>query len=167
VGVNLSPCSITDPSLPDLVARTLARHGLTGRALVLEITESGVLQDPEASRQVCASLRRQGILLALDDFGVGYASLAHLSALPLDLLKLDRSLLTGVGSDVEQTRFLRAVLRLGTDLGLDVVAEGVEEPEQLVGLRAMGMPLAQGYLLSRPVPADEITALLGRSLVGA
>ncbi len=124
-----------------------------------------MLQDPAVAKQVCAALRRLGVALALDDFGVGCASLAHLVTLPLDVLKLDRSLLTGVGTDQERTRLLGAVLRLGTELGLQVVAEGVEEPEQLLGLRSMGMPLAQGHLLCRPVPPDEITALLGRPLV--
>ena len=163
-GVNLSPSSITDPALPVLVARCLERHGLDGSALVLEITESGVLQDPEVAEQVCAALRRQGVLLALDDFGVGFASLGHLSSLPLDIVKLDRSLLTGVGTDPERTGFVRAVLRLGTDLGLSVVAEGVEELEQLAGLREMGMPLAQGYLLCRPQPAALVAPLLGSAL---
>ena len=166
VGVNLSPSSITDPSLPDEVARCLAQHGLDGSALVLEITESGVLQEPAVARDVCAALRRQGVLLALDDFGVGFASLAHLSDLPLDVVKLDRSLLVGVGSDPDRTGFVAAVLRLGTDLGLSVVAEGVEQPEQLAALRGMGMPLAQGYLLSRPGTADVVTPLLAGRLAG-
>jgi diguanylate cyclase (GGDEF)-like protein len=165
VGVNLSPSSITDPSLPEQVARCLAAHGLPGSALVLEITESGVLQDPEVAGQVCAALRAQGVLLALDDFGTGFASLGHLNDLPLDVVKLDRSLLAGVGTDADRTSFVRAVLRLGTDLGLEVIAEGVEEPAQLDGLREMGMPLVQGYLLCRPQPAAQITPLLGQRLV--
>jgi diguanylate cyclase (GGDEF)-like protein len=165
VGVNLSPSSITDPSLPEQVARCLARHGLTGTALLLEVTESGVLQDPEVARQVCTALRAQGVLLALDDFGSGFASLGHLNDLPLDVVKLDRSLLSGVGTDPGRTGFVGAVLRLGTDLGLLVVAEGVEEPEQLAGLRAMGMPLVQGYLLCRPQTAEQVTPLLGQRLV--
>ena len=164
MGVNLSPSSITDPSLPEQVASCLARHGLDGSALVLEITESGVLQQPAVAREVCAGLRRQGVLLALDDFGVGFASLAHLSDLPLDLVKLDRSLLVGVGTDPDRTRFVGAVLRLGTDLGLSVVAEGVEHPEQLAALRHMGMPLAQGFLLCRPAPASAVAPLLDGTL---
>ena len=109
-------------------------------------------------------MRGLGVVLALDDFGVGFASLGHLSSLPLDILKLDRSLLTGVGTDPERTAFVRAVLRLGTDLGLSVLAEGVEEPEQLAALRDMGLPLAQGYLLCRPQPAAELTPQLDRRL---
>ena len=165
VGINLSPSSITDPALPGQVARCLARHGLTGSALVLELTESGVLQDPAVARQVCEALRAQGVLLALDDFGAGFASLGHLNDLPLDVVKLDRSLLVGVGTDPERTSFVGAVLRLGTDLGLQVVAEGVEEPEQLAALADMGMPLVQGYLLCRPQTAEQVTPLLVRRLV--
>ncbi len=165
VGINLSPSSITDLGLPDRVAHCLARHGLTGTALTLEITETGVLQDPHVARQVCAALRRQGVLLALDDFGVGHSSLGHLNELPIDVLKLDRSLLTGVGTDTRRTAFVRAVLRLGTDLGLRVVAEGVEEPTQLDALREMGMPLVQGYLLCRPQPAEALEPLLRRPVL--
>ncbi len=125
-----------------------------------------MLQEPAVARDVCAALRRQGVLLALDDFGVGFASLAHLSELPLDLVELDRSLLAGVGRDPARTSFVAAVLRLGTELGLSVVAEGVEQPEQLAALREMGMPLAQGYLLCRPGTAAAVTPLLAGRLAG-
>jgi EAL domain-containing protein (putative c-di-GMP-specific phosphodiesterase class I) len=103
---------------------------------------------------------RARVQLALDDFGVGYSSLAHLHALPLDCLKVDRAFVDLVDLDAEQRRFTQAVLRLGADLGMSVVAEGVERPEQLAELQAMGCPYVQGYLLSRPVPADELRPLL-------
>ena len=166
-GVNLSPSSLTDPTLPDRVAACLRRHGLPGTALALEITESALLEDLDAAREVCTGLRALGVHLSLDDFGVGYSSLAHLSGLPLDSLKLDRAFVAGLGLDDASRRFARAVLRLGTDLGLLVIAEGVERPAQLEELRALGCPYAQGYLLGRPGTAAAVTALLTRPYVPA
>ena len=165
VGVNLSPASVVDPDLPRRVVECLERHGLPGANLVFEVTESALLSDPTAARDVCRQLRGLGVQLALDDFGVGYSSLAHLHALPLDCLKVDRAFVDLVDLDDDQRRFTQAVLRLGSDLGLDVVAEGVERPEQLAALQAMGCTYVQGYLLSRPVPAAEVEALLHGSLL--
>ena len=160
VGVNVSPQQVTDPGFPDRVADTLRRHGLQGSQLVLEITESGLLQDLEAARQVTARLRALGVALSLDDFGVGYSSLAHLSGLPVDGLKIDRAFLEGLGHDPARTRFVQALVRLGQDLELDVVAEGVERVEQLDMLRDLGCTLVQGYLLSRPVRPEALTRVL-------
>lgn len=162
VALNLSPSAVVDPDFPRLVAETLSRHGLTGRALALEVTESALLSDPQSARLVCSELRAMGVHLSLDDFGVGYSSLAHLHALPLDSLKVDRAFVDLVDLDEDQRRFTRAVLRLGDDLGLEVVAEGVERPEQLAQLQEMGCRFVQGFLLSRPVPAEQLTALLRR-----
>jgi EAL domain-containing protein (putative c-di-GMP-specific phosphodiesterase class I) len=165
VGLNLSPSSVTDTDLPRRLAECLQRHALDGSRLVFEVTESALLSDLAGAREVCGQLRTLGVQLALDDFGVGYSSLAHLHALPLDILKVDRAFVDLVDLDDDQRRFTQAVLRLGADLGLDVVAEGVERPEQLAELQAMGCPYVQGYLLSGPVPADEVRPLLGRSLL--
>jgi len=162
VGLNLSPSTVVDREFPRLVATTLARHGLTGRSLALEVTESALLSDPQAARVVCGELREMGVHLALDDFGVGYSSLAHLHALPLDSLKVDRAFVDLVDLDEDQRRFTRAVLRLGEDLGLEVIAEGVERPQQLAQLQEMGCRFVQGFLLSRPLPAERITVLLRR-----
>ncbi len=151
-----------DRDLPRHVADALARHGLTGRALTLEVTESALLSDPQAARVVCGELREMGVHLSLDDFGVGYSSLAHLHALPLDSLKVDRAFVDLVDLDDDQRRFTRAVLRLGEDLGLEVIAEGVERPQQLASLQEMGCRFVQGFLLSRPVPAEQLTVLLRR-----
>jgi EAL domain-containing protein (putative c-di-GMP-specific phosphodiesterase class I) len=162
VGLNLSPSAVVDRDLPRHVADALARHGLTGGALTLEVTESALLSDPQAARVVCGELREMGVHLSLDDFGVGYSSLAHLHALPLDSLKVDRAFVDLVDLDDDQRRFTRAVLRLGEDLGLEVIAEGVERPQQLASLQEMGCRFVQGFLLSRPVPAEQLTALLRR-----
>jgi EAL domain-containing protein (putative c-di-GMP-specific phosphodiesterase class I) len=167
VGLNLSVSSVVDPDLPRRVAECLDRHGLDGANLVFEVTETALLSDPAGARAVCAQLRALRVKLALDDFGIGYSSLAHLHSLPLDILKVDRAFVDLVDLDDDQRRFTRAVLRLGADLGLAVVAEGVERPEQLAELQAMGCPRVQGYLLSRPVPAHEVRPLLHRSLLPA
>jgi len=160
VGVNVSPQQVTDPDFPDRVAAVLRRHGLEGSQLVLEITESGLLQDLDAARKVAGRLRALGVALSLDDFGVGYSSLAHLSGLPLDSLKIDRAFLEGLGRDAARTRFVHALVRLGQDLGLAVVAEGVERVEQLDLLRELGCSLVQGYLLARPSRPEALAGLL-------
>ena len=160
VGVNIAPQDLVGGTLPGRVQSALTRHGLDPDRLVLEITESGLLTDLDAARRETAALRRIGVRLALDDFGVGYSSLVHLHAIPLQILKIDRQFTAGLGAASSQARFVRALLALGRDLGLQVVAEGVERPEQLAALRSMGCDMAQGYLLARPAPAHELTALL-------
>jgi EAL domain-containing protein (putative c-di-GMP-specific phosphodiesterase class I) len=160
MGVNVAPDLVADRTLPGRVRATLTRHRLAPDRLALEITETGLLVDLETVGEVIRALRGLGVRLALDDFGVGYSSLAHLHRVPLDALKLDGSFLLGLGEGGEQERYARALLRLGEDLGLDVIAEGVEEPEQRDALLALGCRYAQGFLLGRPMPAEELTALL-------
>ena len=142
-------------------------HALPAGGLVLEITESGIFADLDAARRTVTELRGLGVGVSLDDFGVGYSSLAQLNAMPLDSVKIDRSFLAGVDTDRRQATFLHAVLRLAEEIGLPVVAEGVERPAQLTLLRALGCRHAQGYLLGRPVDAAEVPALLAGAAVPA
>lgn len=158
VAVNVSPQQVTDRAFPDQVLATLTRHGVSPTRVVLEITESALLTDLDAARDVTSRLNASGIRLSLDDFGVGYSSLTHLSQIPLQSLKIDRVFLNGLGRGVGQSRFIHALLRFGADLGLDVIAEGVEHPEQLDRLRELGCRRVQGYLLGRPAPAATWTA---------
>ncbi|HWG94214.1 MAG TPA: EAL domain-containing protein [Mycobacteriales bacterium] len=167
VGVNVSPPDLVSPGLPGRVRAALERHGVEADRLVLEVTETGLLPDPPAARAATRALADLGVRLALDDFGVGYSSLAHLSAVPLRVLKVDRAFVAGLGEDPQQERFVRALLALGADLGLSVVAEGVERQEQLRVLRDLGCEMAQGFLLSRPVPAAEVPALLAGPVTAA
>ena len=168
VAVNVAPQDLAGRTLPSRVRRALDRWRVPADRLVLEVTESALLpDDDDAARQAARALAGLGVRLALDDFGVGYSSLAHLSSIPLDVLKVDRAFVAGLGSDPAQERFVRALLGLGRDLGLRVVAEGVERPEQLAVLAALGCDAVQGYLLSPPVPADEVPALLAAPLVAA
>ena len=121
------------------MAEAIARHQLTPGQLVVEITEDGLLTDVDAARQVTQELRDLGVLLALDDFGTGYSSLAHLHDIPLTNLKIDRAFVIGLNEDPQVERFINAILRLGENLGLGVVVEGVESVEQFyAAVRANG-----------------------------
>ena len=128
--------------------------------LLLEITEHAVMRDPEAAVPTLTVLRDLGVGIALDDFGTGSSSLSHLTRLPLDALKIDRSFVAGLGRDGAEAAVVRTLVQLGRVLGLETIAEGVETRDQLVTLRGMGCDLAQGYLFGKPLGPEGITALL-------
>jgi diguanylate cyclase (GGDEF)-like protein len=156
---NLSALQIK-PELVTEVTEQLAQHAITPQRLVLEITESMVL-DP-STKPVVASLRALGVQLALDDFGTGYSSLGSLQRFPLDIVKLDRSLIESIthGTGVA---VVRAAAELGQALGVDVIAEGIESQAQLDALRDLGCPIGQGYLFAKPLPVAEAQRLIDRS----
>jgi EAL domain-containing protein (putative c-di-GMP-specific phosphodiesterase class I) len=129
---------------------------------VLEITESFMAEDPDNARRMLQRLKATGVRISLDDFGTGYSSLAALQDLPIDILKIDRAFIDHMVDDPRRGAFVQAIVRLGKTLGLDLVAEGIERPEQAERLLALGCTEAQGYFFSRPVPAEAITALLRR-----
>jgi diguanylate cyclase (GGDEF)-like protein len=158
--VNLSPRQLSSPSLLGVVADALSRHELPGERLVLEITETEGLTDSAAVRQVCTELRDLGVRLSVDDFGIGLSSLSRLRDLPVDEVKIDRSFIGGVDTDLRASRFVRGVLAFANEFGLDVVAEGVEREAERDALRRLGCHRAQGFLFSRPVDADGVLALL-------
>jgi EAL domain-containing protein (putative c-di-GMP-specific phosphodiesterase class I) len=126
----------------------------------VEVTESTFIGDGEAARSMLLGLRRLGITVALDDFGTGFSSLAYLQALPIDVLKVDRSFVQGLEGGGASARIVDTVVRLAHGLGVRVVAEGVESQAQLEALRKLGCDTAQGYLLARPQPPQAITSLL-------
>ncbi|MGY1807157.1 putative bifunctional diguanylate cyclase/phosphodiesterase [Blastococcus sp. SYSU D00669] len=165
VHVNVPPSSLASPEFVRSVGRLVARHRLAAGQLVLEITESGILEDPAQAEGVVAHLRALGVGVSLDDFGVGQSSLARLGSIALDSVKIDRSFLERIDTDPPQATLLAAVLRLARDIGLPVVAEGVERPRQLEMLRELGCPLAQGFLLGQPVAAAAVPGLLSDQLV--
>ena len=161
LAVNLSARNLLDRQLPDDVARVLAKHGVAGRQLVLEITETSVVSDLELAEHVLADLRSLGVELSVDDFGTGYSSLALLQRIAVNEIKVDRSFVAGAFGSRSDRAIVRATVELGHSLGLRVVAEGVEDAgthELLVGL---GCDRAQGYLLGRPVPASELLLASG------
>jgi diguanylate cyclase (GGDEF)-like protein len=154
VAVNLSARNLMHRDLPDEVARILARHGLPARKLVLEITETAAMNDTEICESVLARLRDLGVRLSVDDFGTGYASLTFLRRIDVAEVKLDRAFVADMLEDEAAATIVGATVALAHGLGLTVVAEGVETSEQLNALHLAGCDLAQGFFLSRPVPAD-------------
>ncbi len=154
VAVNLSARNLMHRDLPDEVARTLARHGLPARKLVLEITETAAMNDTEVCESVLARLRDLGVRLSVDDFGTGYASLTFLRRIDVAEVKLDRAFVADMLEDEAAATIVGATVALAHGLGLTVVAEGVETAEQLAALHLAGCDLAQGYFLSKPVPPD-------------
>jgi EAL domain-containing protein (putative c-di-GMP-specific phosphodiesterase class I)/CheY-like chemotaxis protein len=156
VAVNLSARQMSAERLTELVAATLRTSGLDPGLLSLEITESVLMEDVAASRGVLASLQELGVRLGIDDFGTGYSSLLYLRRFPVDFLKVDRSFVSGVGENSEDGAIVAGVLGLANALGVEAVAEGVEQREQADKLMALGCELAQGYLWSRPVPPAEL-----------
>src|SRR4051794_14104957 len=157
VAVNLSPRSLLDPQLPDLVGQLLERWEVPPRFLTLELTESFVMADSGRSLGVVAGLAEVGVLLSIDDFGTGYSSLSYLKRLPIGEIKIDRSFVMNMHENANDAMIVRATTDLGRNLGLRVVAEGVETREAWEQLVALHCDIAQGYYLSRPIPAHEIT----------
>jgi len=141
----------------------MARHGVPRSALVIEITESGLIRATETANRNLALLKQSGVRVAIDDFGTGYSSLAYLLQFDVDALKIDRSFVAAMATSWHATAVVRAVLQLSRTLGLQVVAEGIEDSEQLSLLRSEGCPWGQGTLFSRPVPASMIGEMLDRS----
>jgi diguanylate cyclase (GGDEF)-like protein len=160
VAVNLTIPDLLDLELPDLIARLLTENGVRPDQLELEITESTILADPFRVRQVLSRLNELGLRIAIDDFGTGYSSLAYLRRLPVQTIKIDRSFVMEMCENANDATIVRSTIDLGRNLGLDVVAEGVETQETWDALRRHGCTLAQGYLISKPLPADELRALL-------
>jgi len=160
VGVNLAASQFERDLLPEEIAGILRETGLPPGRLQLEISEAVLMRDNPLMLDRLEALRKVGVRLAIDDFGTGYASLSFLKRLPVDCLKIDRSLVKGVGHDAEDTAIVRAVVTLAQSLGIVVTAEGVETAEQLAQLRALGCDLGQGYYFARPVAADRLPELL-------
>ena len=161
--LNLAPGVFRDPAFPEILLGKLAMAGLSPERFGVEVTENVLLtRQGEQTGPALQRLRAAGIRVALDDFGTGYASLTHLRRFPVDVVKIDRGFVMQVGEDGEDAAIVRAVVALTAELGLEVVAEGIETLDQQAFLRAHGCGFAQGYLYSRPVPADQVAALVGR-----
>ncbi|WP_116450797.1 putative bifunctional diguanylate cyclase/phosphodiesterase [Blastococcus litoris] len=162
VAVNLSTRCLLDPGLPDLVGGLLARHGVPAALLRLEVTESAVMGDAARCMDVLQRLHDLGVKLSIDDFGTGYSSMAYLRRLPVDELKIDRSFVLGMTTTAHDAVLVRTAIDLGHNLGLTVVAEGVEGAEHVSALRDLGCDIAQGYHYARPMAAEQMSELLAR-----
>jgi diguanylate cyclase (GGDEF)-like protein len=163
VSVNLSVRNLLDRDLPKEIERLLDTYGLPADALQLEITESMIMSDPDRAVATVTRLSDLGIRMSVDDFGTGYSSLANLRRLPIDELKIDRSFVSPMLSDESDLIIVRSTINLGHDLGLKVIAEGVEDGDTLQQLALLGCDLAQGYHLSRPIPPDAFNQWLSKS----
>ena len=159
--VNLSARQVDHPDLVASVERALADSGLSPDRVVLEITESTLMHDARSALRVLQRLKDLGVSLAIDDFGTGYSSLGYLQRFPLDVLKVDKSFVAGLGQAPGGEEIVAAVVGLAHALGLRVVAEGVETHRQLAALQELGCDFAQGYLFSPPVPAEDLVAWEG------
>ena len=160
VAVNLSPVQFKNPSLVSTVKEALRASGLPAHRLELEITESVLLQNSEATLAVLHELRGFGVRISLDDFGTGYSSLSYLRSFPFDKIKIDRSFVSELATRDDSMAIVRAVTGLGKSLGIVTTAEGVETDAQFDLLRQEGCTQAQGYLFSRPRPAAEVENML-------
>jgi EAL domain-containing protein (putative c-di-GMP-specific phosphodiesterase class I) len=163
VSVNVSARQLTAPGFAAGVAAVLADTGLPPAALTIELNERILVADDELIMARLAELHRLGVRMAIDDFGTGYASLAHLRRLPLDIIKIGPEFVAGLGHDDTLTLLTRTVVQLGRALGLRVVAEGIEQPRQLLVLREMGCDEGQGFLVARPMAAPGVEALIRKS----
>ncbi|HEV2044872.1 MAG TPA: EAL domain-containing protein, partial [Sphingomicrobium sp.] len=154
VAVNLSAIQVARDNIADVVAAALKSSGLTGDRLTLELTESSIVQDPGRAQRVFEALKALDATVAMDDFGTGYSSLAYLQRLPIDVLKIDRSFVSGMMVDPDSVAIVRAVLSLAEALGMSTTAEGIETVELATTLAALGCKSGQGYYYAKPLEAD-------------
>ncbi|MGB8405510.1 MAG: EAL domain-containing protein [Mycobacterium sp.] len=163
--INVSPVQLVTEGFAESVSEILAEFGLERGSVCLEITENVVVQDIDTTRVTLAELKAAGVRVAIDDFGTGYSVLSHLKSLPVDVLKIDRSFVTDLGNNPGDLAIVRAVIALADAFGLQVVAEGVETAAAATTLLRHGCHRAQGFLLSRPLPANDMAALFRKGRV--
>ena len=162
MSVNVSPRQLNDPDFVNVVSTALQVSGIPAPQLWLEVTESVMITEPE---QALASLRRLhslGVRIAIDDFGTGYSSLSLLQRFPVECIKIDRSFVNDIVTDVASRNLVKTIIAMATTMGADIVAEGIENKEQLAVLSSLQCRRAQGYLISRPVRVHEVPELVQR-----
>ena len=162
VGFNVSPRQLWSARFPAKLLGQVQEMRLDPQHIIVEITESTAMTDPERNREILQTLHDAGFKIAIDDFGTGYSSLARLKDLPIDILKIDRSFVSDAHMDPDAGTMVQAMVQLAKNLGMTPLAEGVETVEELAFLRALNCPLGQGYLFSRPVPPEVIEEMVGR-----
>jgi EAL domain-containing protein (putative c-di-GMP-specific phosphodiesterase class I) len=167
VRINMSPADFKMGDLVEFVERCLRENHVPGNRLCIEITEYAVLDEPERIAKILRSFQALGVEIALDDFGTGFASMTGLKNLPVNLLKLDMSFVRGITSDNYDRAIVESIIRLGAALNLGVIAEGIESDSIIQKLLELGCYRGQGYLISRPVPASELSEMLREGAVAA
>jgi len=163
MAVNLSTRQFQDPDLLGKVTSVIGGCHLPPSRLELEVTEGAAMLDAESSVEVLGALKRIGVRIAIDDFGTGYSSLSYLKRLPADTIKIDKNFVDGVVDESEDQAIVRSIIALAHALDKDTIAEGIETEEQKRALEKAGCHMGQGYLFSRPLPADEFQALLANA----
>ncbi|MEZ5238006.1 MAG: EAL domain-containing protein [Microthrixaceae bacterium] len=161
MSVNVSARQLLDPGFTDAVGSALRASGVPPGSVAIELTETALVRDGVQAAAVLESLRSMGVVVAIDDFGTGYSSLTYLHALPVDVVKLDRSFVIGASTDPQKGAIVEAVVNLTAALGLAAVAEGIESDEHIEMLRGLGCVFGQGNHIRRPMSATELTEYLG------
>ena len=162
ISVNVSARQFRQPGLIEMIERTVSGAGVNPATLGIEITESALMDDPEAAAATLLRLKEMGLTISIDDFGTGYSSLSYLKRFPIDSLKIDRAFVRDIATDPDDAAIVTAIITMAQSLKIDVIAEGVETEEQLRFLEARGCPAFQGFYFSHPLPADEVAAYLER-----
>jgi diguanylate cyclase (GGDEF)-like protein/PAS domain S-box-containing protein len=158
VGFNLSPRQFWQPDLAERIVREIRVSGIDPSRVLVEVTESSAMMDPDRAQEILVELNEQGFAIAIDDFGTGYSSLSRLREMPVRVLKIDRSFVSNVDTDPQSASIVTAFLELARGLGMVTLAEGIETAEELAFLRERGCTLGQGFYFSKPVPPEEIIA---------
>jgi len=164
ISVNLSARDLMVRDLPELIGALLAQHGVPAHMICLEITESGFMEDPAHAQRVLDRLSAIGLRLSIDDYGTGYSSLSYIMKLPVNELKIDRAFVSNMSEDEDMMTIVRSTIELGHNLGLKVVAEGIEDPKGYALLRSLGCDVAQGYYISPPMPAEALPDWINGSI---
>jgi EAL domain-containing protein (putative c-di-GMP-specific phosphodiesterase class I) len=165
VAVNISARSLLDPKFPAHVQELLDAHGVAPHLLSLELTETAVMTDHDLALTVLQALDSMGVSLSIDDFGTGYSSMSYLRTLPIKELKIDRSFVMGMANDPENALIVRSAVDLGHNLGMTVVAEGVQDLSTRSDLTAMGCDLIQGHQICKPIPAEGLELWIETHLI--
>jgi EAL domain-containing protein (putative c-di-GMP-specific phosphodiesterase class I) len=160
MSVNVSGRQLSDLGEIDQLAKIISASGVDAREVKLEITESLMMENPEHAAQALKKLKALGVSIAIDDFGTGYSSLSYLHQFPLDTLKIDRAFITNMDKSENSRRIVRSIAQLALALELDIVAEGIEEKAQMDALKDLGCQYAQGFLMSKPLPAADAVKLI-------
>ncbi len=161
--MNVSARQLDHATLVGDVELALAESGLEPRHLTLEVTETALMRDPKATGQQLHALKRIGVGIAIDDFGTGYSSLSYLRQFPADTLKIDRSFITDIATSRESDALVHTLVELGKSLGIETLAEGIEDQSQVDALRREGCDYGQGFWFSRPIEAEALELVLGHS----